>query len=223
MLGGDCTLVAGVVAGAAAPWASPWASSTSTPTPTSTRPRRRPRATCTGWRWRSPWAAGRRRWWRRWARRPTCSPTTWRSSASAPSTPASARPLGDLGLALPALAARRLGMRVAAALALDGVGNDDGPARGPPRRGRDRPAEMPAKAVAHPRRGARLRRGRGPAHRLLASPRVVALEVCEYEPERDDAALTCGRRIVELVTRAVARRLRRLDTERPSRLVGLAS
>ena len=35
--------------------------------------------------------------------------------------------LGDLGLALPALAARVLGMRATAALALDGVGNDDGP------------------------------------------------------------------------------------------------
>src|SRR5262249_61168012 len=35
--------------------------------------------------------------------------------------------LGEIGLALPAPAARRLGMRAAAALALDGVANDDGP------------------------------------------------------------------------------------------------
>ena len=43
---------------------------------------------------------------------------------------------------------------------------------------------------------------------ILASPRVVALEVCEYDPDYDDAGLTAGRRVVELVTRAVARHLR---------------
>jgi len=35
--------------------------------------------------------------------------------------------IGDLGLALPAAAARRVGMRVAAALALDAIANEDGP------------------------------------------------------------------------------------------------
>jgi arginase len=116
--------------------------------------------------------------------------------------------LGDLGLALPTSAAHRLGMSASAALALDGVGNEDGPlvvhldvdvidAR-----------EMPAKSTLTPGDALGLREVSDLLTGILASPRVVALEVCEYNPDRDDAALTCGRRIVELVARAVGRRLR---------------
>jgi arginase family enzyme len=42
---------------------------------------------------------------------------------------------------------------------------------------------------------------------LLASPRVVALQVTEYNPDRDPGG-ACAARLVELVTRAVGRHLR---------------
>ena len=42
---------------------------------------------------------------------------------------------------------------------------------------------------------------------LLASPRVVALTVCELQPELDPDG-TCARRVVELIARALTRRLR---------------
>ena len=116
--------------------------------------------------------------------------------------------LGDLGLALPASAAHRLGMRASAALALDGVGNEDGPIVVHLDVDVIDPNQMPAKSTLTP--GAAL--GLGEVSDLLtgilASPRVVALEVCEYNPDHDDAALTSGRRIVEVVARAVARHLR---------------
>jgi arginase len=117
-------------------------------------------------------------------------------------------PLGDLGLALPAHPARRLGMTAAAALALDGVGNGDGPVVVHVDVDVIDPKDMPAKAVLAPGEALGFEEVADLLTRILASPRVVALLVCEYEPDRDDAGLTCGRRIVELVSRAVARRLR---------------
>jgi arginase len=116
--------------------------------------------------------------------------------------------LGDLGLALPAHPARRLGMTASAALALDGVGNGDGPIVVHVDVDVIDPKDMPAKTVLAPGEALSLGEVTDLLTRILASPRVVALLVCEYEPDRDDANLTCARRIVELVTRAVARRLR---------------
>ena len=146
-------------------WASRWASSTSTPTPTSTRPRPRPPATCTGWPWRWRWAAARRRSSRRRARRPPCEPEHVALVGFRELDPGERAPLGDLGLALPAAAARRLGMRVAAALALDGVGNDDGPVVVHLDVDVIDPQEMPATRLPHPGRRPVARRGVRPAHR----------------------------------------------------------
>jgi len=109
--------------------------------------------------------------------------------------PGERAPLGDLGLALPAHAARRVGMRATAALALDGVGNGDGPIV--VHLDVDVIEALSYAEVSDLLTG------------ILASPRVKALEVCEYDPDHDDSALSAGRRIVELITRAVARRLAR--------------
>jgi arginase len=117
------------------------------------------------------------------------------------------RGLGQLGLALPAEAMRRLGMRVAAALALDAVENDDGPLVVHLDVDVIDPAEMPAKQSITPGEGLTFAEASDLVAALLASPRVIALEVAEYQPDRDpDRA--CAKKLVELIVRAVARRLR---------------
>jgi arginase len=115
--------------------------------------------------------------------------------------------LGELGLALPASATRRLGMRVTSALALDGVANGDGPIVVHLDVDVVDPAEMPAKTHLTPGPGLSLQETGDLVTALLASPRVVALEVCELLPERDPEG-ACARKVVELLTRALARRLR---------------
>lgn len=117
------------------------------------------------------------------------------------------RALGHLGLALPAEAMKRLGMRVAAALALDAVENDDGPIVVHLDVDTIDPTEMPAKASLTPGAGLTMQEASDLVTALLASPRVAALEVVEYQPERDpDRA--CARALVDLIARAVSRRLR---------------
>ena len=60
------------------------------------------------------------------------------------------------------------------------------PARRPPRRGRDRPRGDAGQGPrSRPAPGSRSPRCRTWSPRSLASPRVVALEVAEYDPERD--------------------------------------
>jgi len=115
--------------------------------------------------------------------------------------------LGELGLALPAVAARRLGIRATAALALDAIANDDGPVL----------VHLDVDVIDHTEMEAKDVMTGGPAlslaevsdllTALVGSPRVIGLEVTEFQPERDPDGVY-ARRIVELVTRAVARRLR---------------
>jgi arginase len=113
--------------------------------------------------------------------------------------PGERAPLGQLGLALPAAAACQMGMTAAAALAHDGVGNGDGPVV----------VHLDVDVIDQDA-GETL----GPAlvsdllTRILASERVVALEVCEYDHGKDDSRLSFGGRIADIVSRAVARRLR---------------
>jgi len=114
--------------------------------------------------------------------------------------------LGDLGLALPAAAARGLGMRVAAALALDGVGNGDGPILVHLDVDVIDAVEMPAKQFLTPGKGLAYAEVSDLVTAILASPRVVALEVTEYDPSRDPQG-EHARKIVSLVVRAAARRL----------------
>ena len=118
------------------------------------------------------------------------------------------RPLiGDLGLALPAAAAKALGMKATAALALDAVSNGDGPVVVHLDVDVIDPKEMPAKETITSGVGLAWAEASDLLTALLASPRVVALEVCEYQPARDEG-LSLGRRLVELIVRAVARHAR---------------
>jgi arginase len=121
--------------------------------------------------------------------------------------PGERAPLGDLGLALPAMAARRLGMRATAALALDAVANEDGPLVVHLDVDVIDPAEMPAKGTHTGGSALSLAEVSDLLTALVASPRTVALEVAEFQPEKDpDGA--CAKRVVDLIARAVARRLR---------------
>jgi arginase len=119
--------------------------------------------------------------------------------------PGERKRLGDLGLALPAIAARSLGMRATAALALDAVNNDDGPILVHFDVDAIDPAEMPAKATITPGPGFSWQEASDLLTALVASPRVVALEVTELDPSRD-AEGACARKVVDVVARAVARR-----------------
>jgi arginase len=115
--------------------------------------------------------------------------------------------LGDLGLALPAMAARRLGMRVTAALALDAVANEDGPVVVHLDVDVIDPAEMPVKGTGTGRQALSLAEVSDLLTALLGSPRVVALEVAEFQPDQDPGGLY-ARQVVDLIARAVARHLR---------------
>jgi arginase len=114
--------------------------------------------------------------------------------------------LGELGLALPAGAARRLGMRTAAALVLDGVGNGDGPIHVHLDVDVIDAAEMPAKQTLTPGDGLTFAEVSDLLTALMASPRVIALEVTEYDPSRDPDGVS-ARKIIDLVVRAVGRRI----------------
>jgi arginase len=121
--------------------------------------------------------------------------------------PGERRVLGDLGLALPAMAARRLGMRATAALALDAIANGDGPLVVHLDVDVIDPAEMPAKGTQTGGQALSLAEVSDLVTALVASPRTVALEVSEYQPDRDSDGAS-ARRLVELIGRAVARRAR---------------
>ena len=121
--------------------------------------------------------------------------------------PGEREPLGELGLALPASAARKLGMRVSAALALDGVENGDGPVVVHLDVDAVDPVEMPAHDLVTPGPALSLAEVSDLVTALVASPRVVALDVAEYNPQRDPSGAN-ARKVVDLVVRAVSRRLR---------------
>ena len=114
--------------------------------------------------------------------------------------------IGDLGLALPAPAARRLGMRVAAALALDAIANEDGPVLVHLDVDAIDYAEMPVK---DPIEGAGLTIAEVSdlLTALVGSPRVVGLHIAEFNPARDPEGAH-ARKVIALLVRAVARRVR---------------
>jgi arginase len=122
--------------------------------------------------------------------------------------PGEQHPLGDLGLALPSSAARRLGMRTVAALALDAVANDDGPIVVHLDVDVVDPLEMPAKGILTYGPALSLAEVSDLVTAFLASPRVVAIEVMEYDPSGDPEGIH-ARKIVGVLARALARRLRR--------------
>jgi arginase len=119
--------------------------------------------------------------------------------------PGERAPLGDLGLALPAAATRQLGMRVAAALALESVENDEGPVLVHLDVDAIDYAEMPVKDSGDG--GLTAAEVSDLVTALAASPRVIGLHVAEFQPERDPEG-THARKVVDLLARAVARRAR---------------
>jgi len=119
--------------------------------------------------------------------------------------PGERAPLGDLGLALPAAATRQLGMRAAAALALDAVANEDGPVLVHLDVDAIDYAEMPVKDSGDG--GLTLVEVSDLVTALVASPRVIGLHVAEFDPGRDPEGAH-ARKVVDLLARAVARRAR---------------
>jgi arginase len=115
--------------------------------------------------------------------------------------------LGHLGLALPARAARTLGMRTTASLALDGVENGDGPILVHLDVDLLDPSDMAAKEPLAPGPGLSWDEASDLLTALLASPRVVALQVTEFNPSLDPDG-TAARKLVAIIARAVLRRLR---------------
>jgi arginase len=98
-------------------------------------------------------------------------------------------------------------MRATAALCLDAIENDDGPVLVHLDVDVIDPAEMPAKQVETPGAGLSVAEVSDLVTALVASPRVVALEVCELDPDRDPEGVH-ARTIVGLLARAVGRRFR---------------
>jgi arginase len=121
--------------------------------------------------------------------------------------PGERAPLGDLGLALPAAAVKKLGWRAAAALALDGIENEDGPILVHLDVDVVDPDQMPAKDTLTPGPGLTWDEASDLLTALLASSRVAGLEVCEYNPDLDPGG-ACARKLIEVVTRAVGRHVR---------------
>jgi arginase len=121
--------------------------------------------------------------------------------------PGERAPIADLGLALPAVAIKKVGARATAALALDGVENDDGPVLVHFDVDVLDPAERVPSNILTPGTGLSLAEASDLLTALLASPRVVALEVTEYQPAEDPEGAG-ARRLIEMIVRAVARHLR---------------
>ena len=119
--------------------------------------------------------------------------------------PGERAPLGDLGLALPADALRRLGARVATTLALDAVDNGDGPYVVHLDVDVIDAGDFPPNRLRTPGRGLSLQETADLLTRLVGSPRCVALEVCEFDPDQDPEGVWAAR-LVELIARAVAAR-----------------
>ena len=115
--------------------------------------------------------------------------------------------IGDLGLALPAVAARRVGMRVAAALALDAIANEDGPVLVHLDVDAIDYAEMPVKDPVGGV-GLTIAEVSDLLTALLASPRVVGLHIAEFNPARDPEGVH-ARKVVAMLVRAVTRRVRK--------------
>jgi arginase len=113
--------------------------------------------------------------------------------------------IGDLGLALPAVAATRVGMRVTAALALDAVGNEDGPILVHLDVDAIDYAEMPVKDAVGGA-GLSIAEVSDLLTALVASPRVIGLHLAEFNPARDPDGVH-ARQVIAFLVRAVARRV----------------
>jgi arginase len=98
-------------------------------------------------------------------------------------------------------------MRTTASLALDGVENGDGPILVHLDVDLLDPTEMAAKDPLLPGPGLTWAEASDLLTALLASPRVVALQIAEFNPSLDPDG-TAARRLVGVIARAVLRHLR---------------
>jgi len=115
--------------------------------------------------------------------------------------------LDDLGLVLPGKVARSIGMRATAGLALDGVGNGDGPFVIHLDVDVLDHAEMPAKDYLTKGEGFSLSETQELLARLAGSPRAAALEVAEFNPDLDPGGIYAAK-VVDLLAGAMARRFK---------------
>jgi len=208
VLGGDCTLVAGTVAGARRALDQPVGLVYLDANADLNTPETSPSGTLSGMALALALGHGPREVAGAAGEPPAVLPEHVSLVGFRALDPGERRALGDLGLALPAAAARRLGMRVAAALALDGVGNGDGPVLVHLDVDVIDVAEMPAKQEVTSGDGLTLAEVSDLLTAVVASPRVVALEVTEYDPSRDPDGAH-ARKIIDLIVRAMGRRLKR--------------
>lgn len=111
--------------------------------------------------------------------------------------------LADVGLAWSGAELQARGVARAATDALEAIDNDNGPVVVHVDVDVLDPALMPAKASLTPGPGLDWSAFDTLLVTLCASPRVVALELCEFNPERDTAG-SCARRLVESLAAAVA-------------------
>jgi len=133
--------------------------------------------------------------------------STWRSSATAPSIPASGRRWGP-GPGAPGGGGEAPRYAGGGRPGAGRRGEHGRAGAGPSGRGRDRPGRDAPEAAPDHWRGLSLAECSDLLTALLASPRVVALELVEYDPDHDPDGRG-ARALVELLARAVARRLRR--------------
>src|SRR5207245_8450134 len=208
VLGGDCTLVAGTVAGARRALDQPVGLVYLDANADLNTPETSPSGTLSGMALALALGQGPREVAGAAGEPPAVLPEHVSLVGFRALDPGERRALGDLCLALPAAAARRLGMRVAAALALDGVGNGDGPVLVHLDVDVIDVAEMPAKQEVTSGDGLTLAEVSDLLTAVVASPRLVALEVTEYDPSRDPDGAH-ARKIIDLIVRAMGRRLKR--------------
>jgi len=115
-------------------------------------------------------------------------------------------PARELALSLTADEVRSRGMRRAAEAALEAIRNDEGPVLVHFDVDVLDPEAMPAKDGITPGSGLLWDEAQCLLAALVRSPRVVAMEVCEFNPDRD-AGGEAARSLVRLLEHAVAARL----------------
>lgn len=115
-------------------------------------------------------------------------------------------PSRELAAAFSADDVRKRGARTAAAAALSAIRNGDGPVFIHFDVDVLDPEAMPAKDTLTPGRGLDWSEAQVLLETLVRSPRVVALELCEFNPSKDEGGVA-ARRLVELLDRAVAARV----------------
>ena len=207
VLGGDCTIVAGTAAGARAALGRPVGVIYIDANADLNTPETSPSGILDGMALALALGRGPEEVWSKAPAAPPLPPDHVVLAGFRELDPSERTAIGDLALALPARAARRLGMHAVAALAMESIENEDGPVLVHLDIDAIDPTEMPVTGYHTRGEALSLTEVSDLVTALLASERTVALEVTEYDPSRDPDGVH-GRKLVELIARAVGRRLR---------------